>query len=258
MSINHTPITFSQYSINAIESITTNVAIEAPVSLTVNGKVWLTFQCTPDYLEQMAVGFLFNEGFVTNMDEIASIYVCEKRDNVDIWLNHAAEKPDTWRRTSGCHGGTTSTDLEKDKIEPINDPAVLSVEKLLGLITSFQDNQPPHSESGGVHTSAFADGENIIFYHEDIGRHNTFDKIAGRILMDKIQPKVPIVLTTGRVSSDMMQKAIRLRTPYIISMRSTSSISVNLANDWGITLICSARKNRFNVFSHPERILSTE
>jgi len=255
MSANHTHITFSQYSIDSVESVKTNVAIEAPVSLTVNGKVWLTFQCTPDYLEQMAVGFLFNEGFVTKMDEIASIYVCEKRDNVDIWLNHAAEKPDSWRRTSGCHGGSTSTDLEKDKIEPILDPAFLSVTELLNLISSFQENQPPHSESGGVHTSAIADGENIIFYQEDIGRHNTFDKIAGRILMDNIDAKVPIVLTTGRVSSDMMQKAIRLRVPYIISMRSTSSISVNLANDWGITLICSARKTKFNVFAHPERIL---
>ncbi len=134
----------------------------------------------------------------------------------------------------------------------------LSVAKLLSLISSFQDNQPPHSESGGVHTSAFADGEKIIFYQEDIGRHNTFDKIAGRILMDKIDPMIPIVLTTGRVSSDMMQKAIRLRTPYIISMRSTSSISINLANDWGITLICSARKTRFNVFAHQERILSAD
>lgn len=147
MSVDHTHITFRQYSNDSVELIKTNVAIEASVSLTVNGKVWLTFQCTPDCLEQMAVGFLFNEGFVSKMDEIASIYVCEKRDNVDIWLNHAAEKPDTWRRTSGCHGGTTSTDLEKDKVEPILDPAALSVAKLLSLISSFQDNQPPHSES---------------------------------------------------------------------------------------------------------------
>ena len=73
--------------------------------------------------------------------------------------------------------------------------------------------------------------------------------------MEGITPKLPIILTTGRVSSDMMQKAIRLRTPYIISMRSTSSDSIRLADDWGITLLCGARKMRVNAYTHPERII---
>jgi FdhD protein len=255
MSNSHTTFEFKQYTSKGIEMIPTNIAVESPVSLTVNGKIWLTFQCTPDYLEQMAVGFLFNEGFVRNIEEVASIQVCNKRDNVDVWLNHEAMKPETWRRSTGCHGGKTNIDLDQENIEPILSHSPLHINQILSLISSFLNNQPPHSETGGVHTSAIADGETILFYQEDIGRHNTIDKIAGRLLIERITPVLPIILTTGRVSSDMMQKAIRLRTPYVISMRSTSSDSIHLANEWGITLLSRARKMRVNAFTHIERII---
>ncbi len=258
MSNSHTTFEFKQYTSKGIELIPTNIAIETPVSLTVNGKIWLTFQCTPDYLEQLAIGFLFNEGFIKKIEEVASIQVCEKRDNVDIWLNHEAVKPETWRRVSGCHGGTTTVDLDREKIEPILSHSPLHIDQILSLVSSFIYKQPPHSETGGVHTSAIADGEEILFYHEDIGRHNTFDKIAGRLLMEGVTPALPILLTTGRVSSDMMQKAIRLRIPFLISMKSTSSTSIKLANDWGITLLCGARKMHVNAFSHSERIIFGE
>lgn len=252
--IGHFRTGFQEFTTDGVSIASANIAIESPVSLTVNGIMWLTFQCTPDHLENMAVGFLFNEGFIQNMDEVESIHVCEKRDNVDIWLNHAAVKPETWRRTSGCHGGTTSSDLEKDIIEPVPDSSRMSIHQIFNVIGSFLDNQPSRSESGGVHTSAFADGENIIFFQEDIGRHNTFDKIAGRILMENISFQVPMIITTGRVSSDMMQKAVRIRTPFLISMRSTSTISIDLAKKWGITLLSGARKTRVNVFANEQRI----
>jgi FdhD protein len=255
MRNSHTTFEFKQYTSKGIELIPTNIAIETPVSLTVNGIIWLTFQCTPEYLEQLAVGFLYNEGFIKKIEEVASIHVCDKRDNVDIWLNHEAVKPETWRRVSGCHGGTTTVDLDREKIEPNLNLSALHINQILGLVTSFIYNQLPHTETGGVHTSAIADGETILFYQEDIGRHNTIDKIVGRLLMERIIPALPIIMTTGRVSSDMMQKAIRLRAPYVISMRSTSSDSIRLANDWGITLLSGARKNRVNAFTHPERIV---
>src|SRR3990172_4318293 len=88
------------------------VIVEAPVSLTVNGQVWLTFMCTPTDLESLAVGFLFNEGVIKNRDEVELVQVCELKDNVDVWLKHPVEQPKQWRRTSGCTGGKTSVTLE--------------------------------------------------------------------------------------------------------------------------------------------------
>ena len=84
--------------------------VETPVSLTVNGEVWLTFMCTPVNLEAMAVGFLYNEGIIESMDEVEDVRVCEHGDNVDVWLNRSVEQPQSWRRTSGCTGGVTAVD----------------------------------------------------------------------------------------------------------------------------------------------------
>lgn len=248
------PLTYSQYSSEGIKQIQSNIAIESPVSLTVNGEIWLTFQCTPIELEALAVGFLFNEGFLRGLSELENIHICELNDNVDIWLNHAVQKPLSWRRTSGCHGGTSSADLERDRFEPVSDDFTISSNQVFSLMDQFFSKQRPHSESGGVHTSALADGINQLFQIHDIGRHNTFDKISGQILLNKIHVKTPILLTSGRISSDMLQKAVRLRAPLLISMRSASQMAIDLAEKWGITLISGARRERFNLFTHPERV----
>ena len=109
--------------------------------------------------------------------------------------------------------------------------------------------------SGGVHSSCLSDGERIYVTMEDIGRHNTLDKIAGRCLIENIHLSNKIILTTGRISSEMLQKAARLKAAILVSRTSPSSLSIALANQVGITLIGYARRNGFNVYSHPQRVL---
>lgn len=244
-----------QYSMDGTESMNLSIAIESSVTLTVNGITWLTFQCSPTYLEQLAIGFLFTEGFICTKKEISSVHVCEQRDNVDVWLDHAIEKPEMWRRTSGCHGGSSPVDPGQQRFEPINDPSLISVKQIFNLLQTFQDHQHPHTETGGVHTSALADRDKVIYYIEDIGRHNTIDKIAGCLLLDGRHTDLPILLTTGRISSDMVQKSIRLKTSIIISMRSASSMAIEWAENWGMALVCNSRKTHFNALTHPERIV---
>lgn len=246
---------YQQFTPESIDIVQTNIAIEAAVSLTVNGQIWLTFQCTPSELEAMAIGFLFNEGFISSMAEVENIHVCTNKDNVDVWLTHSVQKPASWRRTSGCHGGTSSVDLERDHFDPVVTDFVMSPNQIYSLMDQFLAEQLPHSKSGGVHTSALADGATALFQTRDIGRHNTIDKISGRILLDKLHVRTPVIITSGRISSDMLQKAVRLRVPFLISMRSTSQMGISLADEWGVTLISGARRGRFNLISHPERIL---
>lgn len=245
-----------QYTRDSIDSIQSNVAFESPVSLTLNGQVWVTFHCSPLELEYLAVGFLFNEGFINSFTEIENIHLCSQKDNIDVWLNHAVEKPISWQRTSGCGGGSTSVEIGKDPLPPLAIEAKLDPIQIFNLMDQFMTEQPAHSEFGGVHTSALADGEKQLFQVIDIGRHNTIDKIAGRILMEPIKVQTPILITSGRISSDMVQKAVRLRAPYLISMRSASQLGITLADEFGITVIAGARRGRFNLFSHPERIRS--
>lgn len=234
------------------------VIIEAPVSLTVNGEIWLNFMCTPMDLEAMAVGFLYNEGLIDTFDEIASVRVCPGNDNVDVWINHSVKKPDYWNRTSGCTGGITSIntkDEEKKPISYIDEDCLLYPQDVHNLIRKLFESQNLYKSAGGVHTSALSDGKNILFNAEDIGRHNTLDKLAGKRLLSKMSIGTPICLTTGRISSEMIQKAIRMNSAIVISRTSPSSLSVEIAEQSGITMIGYVRRDRFTVYTHKERIL---
>jgi len=230
---------------------------EAPVSLTVNGEAWLSFMCTPLDLEALAVGFLFNEGLIQTIDEVSLVQVCGNCDNIDIWLNHNVKKPTTWRRTSGCTGGITSVDNSAELGTPpamLYDGAPLTPRQVTYLVEELFESQDLYRKSGGVHTSALSDGQRMVVVAEDIGRHNSLDKIAGRCLIEHIDIPRRILLTTGRISSEMMQKSARLGAAVVISRTSPSSLSIQMALRWGITLIGYARRTGFRLYTHTERI----
>lgn len=259
------PIQYTQVENDRWSTKDAEVITETPVSLTVNGEVWLTFMCTPVDLEALALGFLFNEGLLKSMDEVAQVHTCAAGDNVDVWLHHPVDRPDKWRRTSGCTGGMTSVDSDP---LPENDTlllerptsfssngVVLTALQVNHLVETLFDSQDLYRRTGGVHTSILTDGHEVYAVGEDIGRHNTLDKLSGRCLLENIELPGRIIITTGRISSEMIQKAARLGASVVISRTSPSSLSVRLAERWGITLIGYARRNRFNLYTHPERIL---
>ena len=249
-------IHYEQYEFQKWKSFDAETIVEMPVSLTVNGKVWISFMCTPVNLEALAVGFLFNEGIIQEMDEVEDVRVCEHGDNVDVWLSHAAEQPTSWRRTSGCTGGVTAVDLlAKPNVSLSGNRFTVRPDAIGQLVEMLFESQSLYRETGGVHTSALSDGEKILIAAEDIGRHNTLDKNACLCLMNDICPENRILITTGRISSEMLQKAAQINAPILISRTSPSSLSIEMAERYGITLIGYARKHRFNVYTNEHRIL---
>ncbi|HXF84230.1 MAG TPA: formate dehydrogenase accessory sulfurtransferase FdhD [Anaerolineales bacterium] len=248
-------IQYERYEFKKWVHYNAETIVEAPVSLTVNGKVWLTFMCTPLHLEAMALGFLYNEGVIASMSEVENVHVCAHGDNVDVWLNRNVEQPTSWRRTSGCTGGVTAVDaLARVDVSFNGDRPRVPPEAIGHLVELLFESQSLYRETGGVHTSALSDGEKIVVVAEDIGRHNTLDKIAGLCLMNNIFPETRILLTTGRISSEMLQKAARMKVPILISRTSPSSLSIEMAERYGITLIGYARKHRFNVYTNAQRV----
>jgi len=145
--------------------------------------------------------------------------------------------------------------LPSDQLPKIYNGAPLSARQVSELIDQLFDSQNLYRKSGGVHTSALSDGLKIHVISEDIGRHNTLDKIAGRCLLEEIHLARRVLLTTGRISSEMLQKAARLGAAVVISRTSPSSLSIKLAERFGITLIGYARRTGFRLYTHPERIL---
>jgi FdhD protein len=254
MNLQPLPRQYLRYHAGKWENMGSGVLTETPVSLTVNGQVWLTFMCTPTDLEALAVGFLFNEGILKSRDEIELVQVCATEDNVDVWLKHPVEQPEQWRRTSGCTGGKTSVKLNQLHTS-LQNGMVISPHMVHHFMEELSGAQQLYREVGGVHTSILCDSERVIVSAEDVGRHNSLDKIAGRCLLDNIHPQHKILVTTGRISSEMIQKAARIGAAIAISRTSPSSLSVAMADKWGITLIGYARRDQFIVYTHPERIL---
>lgn len=245
-------IQYWQYRSSGLAPSGGDVIVETPVSLTVNGEDWLTFMCTPVDLEAMALGFLFNEGLIDTKEEVADVRLCEAGDNVDIWLHHPVEKPEKWRRTSGCTGGVTA--VEENGVAPLLpiQHAPLPAQQISRLMDSLFQSQSLYRLSGGVHTSALSDGEQLLIVAEDIGRHNSLDKLAGKLVWEGTSAARRVIVTTGRISSEMLQKSWRLGASVVISRTSPSSLSIELAERRGITLIGYARRDRFNLYTHPE------
>ncbi len=111
-----------------------------------------------------------------------------------------------------------------------------------------------YQRARGIHTAAFADSGDLMLQVEDIGRHNCLDRLAGAALRSKIDTRDRILLSSGRISSEMINKARRLQTPIVCSRTSPTSLSVALAEAWGITLVAYLRQDRMRIYTHPERL----
>ena len=232
-----------------------NVVSETSVALTVNGVEWFNFLCTPMDLEALAAGFLFSSQIIRSGDEIKALKVGLNGCGMDVWLSHPAEKPPLFQRNSGCSGGISVPEIELEPIQDTN-KFKISLSEVNQILATFYHNQQLYQSSGGVHTSALFSGTDLMIKAEDIGRHNTLDKIAGRLLLSGEHVQKAILVTTGRVSLEMMQKAAMIRACFVISRTSPTSASVELAEKLGICLIGYAQKDRLKVYTYPEQILA--
>ena len=139
----------------------------------------------------------------------------------------------------------------------VSNGSAIESNQVRSLVERLFDSQELYRKTGGVHTSILTDGDQVTILAEDIGRHNSLDKIAGRLLLEEVEFTQRLLLTTGRISSDMLQKAARIGAGIVISRTSPTSMSVELAEKWGITLIGYARRDRFNLYTHPVRIIDS-
>ncbi len=231
---------------------------EGMITLFVNGRELASLMCTPREPLQLALGFLANEEFITSYEEVAIDHVCAAGDCVDIWLTKPVwDKPRRRIITSGCGGGLTFVDLAEHQ-DPVTAEFAVKPQKIGELITQLQTHESLYARARGVHASALSDGERLVVIAEDIGRHNTVDRLRGECLLTGRETEGLMLLATGRVSSEMIFKAAKMGCPVVASRTSPTSISVGLAREWNITLCGYVRRRSMNVYSHPERLLDTE
>jgi FdhD protein len=229
---------------------------ELPLTLFINGQEWVTLMCTPVDQEELVLGFLLGEGVVKDLDDVALLEICQRGTVADVWLEHSQVKlPQRRVVTSGCVGGTTFAD--KSVVTPnLHSTRTVEPAQLLNLMAQLNQAATLYRQSRGVHTSALSDGEELLVVCEDVGRHNTLDKIRGACLRQGIDPRDQLLLTTGRISSEMLRKAADMGVPIVVSRTSATSLSLELAREWNITMVGYAQKRRLRIYADPaQRVL---
>lgn len=256
------------------------VIAETPWVLYLNGRELLTFMCSPVRLHCLALGFLLSEGMITSLDDVWQLKVfldenrvhvlfpdakideerrvatCEEAGgSIVVQLRHPAPAlPERRVLTSGCGGGITFDDLSGD-YPPLHSEKHIGVRQLIDLMRELNYQAALYRQSRGVHTSALSDGEQLLILSEDVGRHNTLDKIRGEALLRGIDTQEHLLLTSGRISSEMITKARKMGVPIVASRTSPTATSVRLARQWNITLVGYVRAPRLRVYTGAERIL---
>jgi FdhD protein len=221
------------------------------LTIYVNLRELVTILCTPTKLNFLVLGFLYSEGIISGIGDVMMMRVCDDESEVDVRLsNPDYELPTKRRLTSGCGGGATF----KTQGQKVDSDLVVTPAEVLSLMKQLIEQMELYRLSGGVHASALSDNKKLLVVAEDIGRHNTLDKIQGECLATGLSTRDRLLLSTGRVSSEMLLKAARMQVPVVVSRTSPTGSSVSLAGDLGIALIGYARGSRLSVYSHPERI----
>ncbi len=229
------------------------IPVEEQIVLYVNGAALVGLMCTPTLLEELALGFLYNEGLIEGMEEVADVRLCGSGRCVDVWLHKDIEPPLLRTITSGCSGGTTFEDLAEAR-HPVLSDLRIAPAQIAGWMARLQESAALYNQARGIHTSGLATGDELICVAEDVGRHNTVDKLAGLCLRQGRPTEGHILVTSGRVSSEMLGKAARMGIPVVVSRTSPTSLSVDLARAWNITLIGYARGTEFRVYAGARRV----
>lgn len=229
---------------------------EAACTLYVNGQRWVTLLCTPSDLDALALGFLCTEGLIRSLDDVAD-YVVRERGEVGVEIRLKRQDvvlPQRLRLTSGCAGGVTFYDLVAAHHRLNTGLHLVPAQVYDGMARLLAQHADLYHEMGGFHMSALGDGEDLLLSAYDVGRHNTLDKIAGLSLLRGIPTKGRFLLTTGRVSTEMLSKAASMGVPLVASRNSPTYTAVRLAREWGMTLCGYVRGRRMHIYSAPERL----
>jgi FdhD protein len=226
---------------------------ETSIALRVNGRTLATFMCSPVDVEELALGFLRNEMLIAGPEDIKSLAHSPASAGVDVRLHHEIPETGDAIRTSGCCGGVTYDDLSQVR-RPLPNGLCLSSQAVIDRYFDMRAAERLYPIARGVHTSGLSTAEKLLLISEDIGRHNTIDKLWGHAMRRDINPAGSLILTTGRISSEMVGKAAKMGAQIVASRTSPTSRALILARAWNVTIIGYVRRKSLRVYTVPERI----
>jgi FdhD protein len=241
------------------KAVETAVVTERPLTLFLNAREIVTMMTIGDRPDLLAVGYLLNQNMLKPDDEIAGVDYEEDISTVVVRTRRQTDFEDKLRKkiqTSGCAQGTVFGDLMEEFDKVVLSPTARVKTSWLYQLTKKINTQPSlYLKAGAIHGCVLAQEDRPLIYMEDVGRHNAVDKIAGYMFLNRIAPENKIFYTTGRLTSEMVIKTVKMRIPVLVSRSGFTAWGVELAQKSGLTLIGRARGKRFVALAGQERIV---
>jgi FdhD protein len=239
------------------DEVVGEVVREQPLTIWVNGEKFLTLLCSPLKLEALVVGYLWMEKVIASLDEIAGLEVSPVDGRADVTLSHPVALPTERVLTSGCGGGITFR-IDHRLFPRLSSSLRVAPETLSARMKDLFAAAVHYKESRGIHGAALSDGAQLLVVAEDVGRHNAVDKVKGEALLAGIPTEDRILLSTGRVSSEMLLKAARMGVPLVVSRTSPTEMAVALAEQLNITVCGYVRPESLNLYAGNALLLDHE
>jgi FdhD protein len=236
---------------------------ETAIAFTFNTASYAVMMATPQDFQDFAVGFALTEGVISSLDAVESIEVIEEDVGIELrlWLKaqDAAEFLGRRRKMAGPTGcGLCGVESLMEAMRPpprVGKGLVLTPNQIMAGVSSLFPRQNLNRQTRAVHAAGFWEPERgLVALREDVGRHNALDKLAGALARDGATAEQGLVVLTSRVSIEMVQKSAAIGAPIVAAVSAPTALAVRMAEACGMTLIAIARKDGFEIFTHPHRV----
>ncbi|AOT71754.1 formate dehydrogenase accessory sulfurtransferase FdhD [Geosporobacter ferrireducens] len=253
-------VELQKYDRGLVETLVDDVIVEYPFTVFVNREELITLLCSPKALDYLAIGFLLSEGLIHHKKDLLHWHLDEEKGRIEIETLRksllAKELLGKRTMTTGCGKGTIFYNVvDSFQSKRIHSDLKLSASQLMQQMHQFNKASELFLKTGGVHSACLSDGKDLLLFHEDVGRHNALDKMIGEAFLKDIDLKNKVVITSGRISSEMLIKAAKREIPVVVSRSAPTGLSLALAENLGITVIGFARGGKMNVYTDEERII---
>jgi FdhD protein len=240
------------------ERVETSVTVERALTIYLNAQEIVTAMTIGDYPEYLALGYLLNQNMLRADDVVTGVDYDEDLAVAVVRTERATDYEAKLKKkvqTSGCAQGTVFGDLMEVIENAALPPAELRTSWLYTLTHKINTTPSLYLEAGAIHGCVLAQEDRPLVYMEDVGRHNAVDKIAGWMFRHGVRPDDKIFYTTGRLTSEMVIKTVRMGIPILVSRSGFTAWGVELARKAGLTLVGRARGKRFVALAGEERIV---
>lgn len=231
-----------------LEEVHAEVVREQPLTVYVNGERFLTLLCTPLKLDALVLGYLWMEKVIGGVEDVTALTVSEVDGRADVTLTRPVTLPTERILTSGCGGGITFR-IDPRLFTRLDSPLRVRPADLAARMKDLYGEAVQYQASRGIHGAALADPGRLLVVAEDVGRHNAVDKLKGEALLRNLPTTDRLLLSTGRISSEMLLKAARMGVPLVASRTSPTEMAVALAEQLGITVVGYVRPDSLNLYT---------